>query len=71
MYMTALLSMSQADSISYSGEVMTAVYMILFTSVLLVFEVGELKQVTLVEHFYRRNFGFLFNTMGKSLFIIL
>mmetsp|Transcript_35133 Transcript_35133/g.65547 ORF Transcript_35133/g.65547 Transcript_35133/m.65547 type:complete len:119 (+) Transcript_35133:235-591(+) len=70
MYLTALMSLSQADSISYSGKIMTALYMILFTSVLLVFEVAELKQVVAVEHFYRRNFGFLFNAKGKSLFII-
>jgi hypothetical protein len=71
MYITALISMGQADSITYSGKIMTAIYMIMFTTVLLVFEIAELKQVIAVEHFYRRNFGFLFNAQGKSLFIIL
>lgn len=71
MFFTAIVSMSQADSITYSGKIMTAIYMIMFTSVLLIFEVAELKQVVAIEHFYRRNFGFLFNAKGKSLFIIL
>jgi hypothetical protein len=69
--LTALMSMGQADSITYSGKIMTAIYMIFFTSVLLVFEVAELKQVVPIEHFYRRNFGFLFDAKGKALFIIL
>lgn len=71
MFFTAIVSMSKADGISYGGKIATAIYMILFTMVLLVFEVAELKQVVTVEHFYRRNFGFLFNAKGKSLFIIL
>ena len=71
MLTTAVLSMAQADSISYSGKIMTAVYMIIFTLLLLVFEIAELQQVVFVEHFYHRNFGFLFKPKGKSLFIIL
>jgi hypothetical protein len=71
MFFTAIVSMSQADGISYSGKIMTAIYMIMFTTLLVAFEIGELKQVTIVEHFYRRNFGFLFKTKGKTLFIIL
>lgn len=48
-----------------------ACYMLFFSSLLFMFEFVEIRPVEWVDHMLRRNFGFLYGTMGKSLYIIL
>ncbi len=54
-----------------SGKIFVGTYMLFFSLLLLVFEVNEMRKVEAVDHFYRRNFGFIYSVLGKALFIIL
>ena len=45
--------------------------MFFFAALLFVFEGVQIKNIETVDHIFRRNFGFLYNVMGKSFFIIL
>jgi len=59
------------DGVEASGKIFVAVYMIFFSSLLFTFELMEIKPTEWVDHLLRRNFGFLYGTMGKSLYIVL
>ena len=45
--------------------------MFFFAALLFVFEGVQIKNIEALDHVFRRNFGFLYNVMGKSFFIIL
>ncbi len=61
-------SINDVDSV---GKIFIAVYMLFFSMLLFVFEAVEIKPMQYVDHMLRRNFGFLYNAMGKAFFIIL
>jgi hypothetical protein len=45
--------------------------MFFFSGLLFTFELMEIKRVEAIDFFYRRNFGFLYNILGRALFVIL
>lgn len=53
-----------------SGKIFVAVYMFFFASLLFVFEGVQVRSVEALDHVFKRNFGFLYNVMGKALYII-
>ncbi len=53
------------------GKVFIAIYMLFFSTLLLMFELVEIKPIETVDYLLRRNFGFLYGAMGKSFYIIL
>ena len=53
-----------------SGKIFVAVYMFFFASLLFVFEGIQIRSIEALDHVFKRNFGFLYNVMGKSLYII-
>jgi hypothetical protein len=57
--------------VDQSGKIFVGVYMFFFSGLLFLFEASEVKKTEFLDHMFRRNFGFLYNVMGKSLFIIL
>lgn len=59
------------DGVEASGKIFVAVYMLFFSTLLFTFEAVEIKPVEWVDHMLRRNFGFLYGALGKSLFTIL
>lgn len=59
------------NGVEASGKMFVACYMLFFSSLLFMFEFVEIRPVEWVDHMLRRNFGFLYGTMGKSLYIIL
>jgi hypothetical protein len=59
------------SDIDTSGKIFICTYMLFFSILLLVFELNEIKKIEYIEHFYRRNFGFIYKALGKALFIIL
>lgn len=56
--------------VNASAKLFVAIYMLFFSSLLFAFEMNEIKYVEWVDHMFRRNFGFLYNSMSKSFFII-
>jgi hypothetical protein len=71
MIVTAVLGLREiSGGASSSGKVFVATYMIFFASLLLIYEVVDIKKIEWIDHMIKRNFGFLYSTPGKSLFII-
>lgn len=58
------------DSKSVVTDVIVSCYVLLFASVLFLHEVNEIRQIEVVEHILRKNFGFLFKPLGKGGFIV-
>lgn len=67
---TSFVGLSSIKDISATGEIFVAVYMLFFSGLLFIFETVQIRSLELLDNMFRRNFGFLYNTMGKSLFII-
>jgi hypothetical protein len=69
MFSTGIISLAKAH-ISAFSENITALYLLLFALTLFTFEVSQVVACDVVVGQLKRNFGFLFSPMGKSLFII-
>ena len=52
------------------SEMVVSLYLLLFATTLFTFEVSQVYACDVVVVQLKRNFGFLFHPMGKSLFII-
>lgn len=64
-----LISFKWKEAESYS-DAFVAVYMIIFASLLLAYELMWWGSIAFVNKSLRKNFGFLYGIRGKSLFII-
>lgn len=71
MSITAAVGFTYVNGINETGQVMVAFYMIVFSVILAVFEIIQIRPIEYLDTIYRRNFGFLYGTKGKSFFIIL
>jgi hypothetical protein len=69
--MSFLIVAESINGVEASGKLFVASYMMFFSLLLFFFELTEIRQIEWLEHMLRRNFGFLYGTMGKSLYIIL
>ncbi|GAB5032288.1 golgi apparatus membrane protein tvp15 [Nannochloropsis oceanica] len=47
-----------------------ALYMFIFASILFFFELCQFKYVAWIDNVFRRNFGFMYGSRGKALYII-
>jgi hypothetical protein len=59
------------NGVETSGKIFVATYMLFFSTLLFMFEMMDIRPIEWFDHMLRRNFGFLYGTLGKSLFIIL
>lgn len=59
------------NGVETSGKIFVATYMVFFSLLLFFFEMMEIRPIEWLDHMLRRNFGFLYGTMGKALYIIL
>lgn len=71
MITTAIIGFTYVNGINETGQVMVAFYMILFAGILAIFELIQIYPSETIDLIYRRNFGFLYGTKGKALFIVL
>lgn len=71
MTITAVVGFTYVNGINETGQVMVAFYMIVFALILAIFEIIQIRPIESLDAIYRRNFGFLYGTKGKSFFIIL
>lgn len=69
MLVTSIIGFTELEGTNI-GAVFICVYMMIFSSMLLVFEAIQVRHVESLDHMYRRNFGFLYDTKGKAFFII-
>lgn len=63
-------SIGSITGLDQSGKIFVAVYMFFFASLLFVFEGVQVRSVEALDHIFKRNFGFMYNVMGKALYII-
>jgi hypothetical protein len=71
MTITASVGFTYVNGINETGQVLVAFYLIVFALILAIFEIIEIRPIESLDAIYRRNFGFLYGTKGKSFFIIL
>ena len=67
---TALIGLSCVHGVESTGRIFVAVYMFLFAGLLFIFEGVQMRNIEYLDHIYRRNFGFMYNSLAKSFFII-
>lgn len=58
MAVTAILGLSM---ISNANEIFVGVYMLFFSTLLMVFELNKLRPTEFIDHMFKRNFGFVSN----------
>lgn len=68
---TGALGVGSADSINDTGNIFVGIYMFLFACIAFIFEVVQFCPGSSIEIIIRRNFGFLYGTIGKSLYTLL
>lgn len=59
------------SGVDSTGKIFVSVYMFFFATLLFAFELNQIKPVEVIDHMFKRNFGFLYSYMGKAFFIIL
>ena len=70
MVMTALIGLTEVSSVDESGRIFVATYMIFFSVLLIMFEISQIRPCENVDFMFKRNFGFLYGTKGKALYIV-
>eukprot|EP01041_Mallomonas_annulata_P007175 gene7175-14618_t len=66
---TGALGVENASSVSDTGNVFVGIYMCLFAAILATFEIVQIRPCGAIDEFYKKNFGFLYGTIGKGLYI--
>lgn len=67
---TGVLGIKNSSSITDTSTVIVGLYMILFSAVLVIYEIIQIYPCSLIDNAYKRNFGFLYGLMGKSGFTV-
>lgn len=70
MILTALIGLSEVSGVEESGRIFVATYMVFFSVLLMIFEISQIRPCENIDFMFKRNFGFLYGTKGKALFII-
>jgi hypothetical protein len=74
MFFTSIIGINSIDGLDNSGKIFVGTYMLFFSLLLFIFESIQIlphsSMQENLDHMFRRNFGFLYNVMGKSFFII-
>lgn len=68
---TGAIGVMNANGVSDTGVVFVGIYMILFAGILTAFEFAQICPSESFDNMIKRNFGFLYGSIGKSLFILL
>ena len=67
---TGVLGIKNSSSITDTSTVIVGLYMILFSAILVIYEIIQIYPCSLIDNAYKRNFGFLYGLMGKSGFTV-
>ena len=68
-FATAIIRL-ETITLAESPQVFVCSYMIFFSTLLFTFEAMQSQPIVWLDHMLRRNFGFLYNPIGKALFDI-
>jgi len=67
----AIASVGSADSTDATGLIFVGLYLLIFASILFIYEIIQLLPFEALDLFYKKNFGFLYGPIGKGMFILL
>jgi hypothetical protein len=67
---TGALGIGAANNVNDTGVVFVGIYLIVFAGILTFFEISQLCPGGRLDEFVKRNFGFLYGTIGKGLFLV-
>jgi hypothetical protein len=70
MFVTACIGIGYIDGVESAGKLFVGVYMLFFSSLLFVFECIQIYPKEWIDYIFRRNFGFIYGTFGRSLYLI-
>jgi hypothetical protein len=68
---TGALGIQQADGVDDTSVVFVGIYLIMFAAIVFLYEVAQMCPDSSIDIFFKKNFGFLYGIIGKSLFIML
>ena len=68
---TAALAIYQSNDVDDTGIIFVSMYMMIFSAILFIYEISQVLPFEGLEMIFKKNFGFLFGTIGKSIFTIL
>merc|ERR1719235_2417091 len=68
---TGVLGILQAASTDDTGVVFMGLYMIIFSLILAVFEISQLRPSMGIDNLWKRNFGFLYGPFGRGIYIFI
>lgn len=61
---------ASATSVNDTANVFVGLYMILFAAILFTYEVIQIRPCDALDTMYKKNFGFLYGTITKSLYML-
>lgn len=67
---TGAIGMANADGIDDTGVIFVGIYMILFAAIEFIFELSQLCPNSALDTTMKKNFGFLYGTIGKGCFLL-
>lgn len=67
---TGAIGMANADGIDDTGVIFVGIYMILFAAIEFIFELSQLCPNSALDTAMKKNFGFLYGTIGKGCFLL-
>lgn len=67
----AALCISEADSAKSTGQVFLSLYMIVFALVIFLFEISQIGPIKYLDDYFAKNFGFMYNPIGKGFYLFL
>jgi hypothetical protein len=65
------LGIAGANSVNDTAVVFVGLYLILFSAILVGFEVSQFRPGTALDQIMKKNLGFLYGPVGRSIYIIL
>lgn len=67
----AIASVNDVNTTEATGLIFVGLYLLIFASILFIYEIIQLLPFEALDLFYKKNFGFLYGPVGKGLFILL
>ena len=66
-----VLAVGHKSNSDDAGVIFVGIYMIIFASILILYEMIQICPMEQVDLLYKRNFGFLYGTFGKCFYFLL
>lgn len=67
---TGAIGIGSSNDINDSGLFFVGMYLMLFSSIVVLYELSQVLQIESFDLFMKKNFGFLYGTIGKGFFIL-